>query len=383
MSRVGRARPCFAAALLPCIVAAPGCAYFNGQMDHWGMERKARLVAKWPDQGRPASLPFSSAAELEELTRPGDPPPTSIVPLGRHRVEAPGVVQEDLSFDSAVRLRHPESDRARAYVYRRGPLGERPVVLWVAGQSTGDGDMEGIAEYMRDALGCDADVVFYVPPYHLERTPAGYASGDAFLATDFADHLAFFAQGLSDLRVLAAWARGLGAPAVGGVGTSMGGWFLAELATMEKLDFLTLMIPVVRWDAMLASPEMAPVRRRMAAQDMSEAEVTLAYRALNPVEARPLVDPARVTILYGRYDRIAREAQIHELARAWGVERLVSYPRGHALMPVNNDALHRDLAASLRRDLAAIRGLSELRAEERPALPRTPGSRAAQPPAVR
>ena len=50
------------------------------------------------------------------------------------RMDDPGLTQEIITFPSAIRLDHSESNTARAYVYRRGRLGERPVVVWVPGQ---------------------------------------------------------------------------------------------------------------------------------------------------------------------------------------------------------------------------------------------------------
>ena len=54
--------------------------------------------------------------------------------MRRFRMPDSGLTQEVITFPSAISLDHAESNIARAYVYRHGRLGERPVVVWVPGQ---------------------------------------------------------------------------------------------------------------------------------------------------------------------------------------------------------------------------------------------------------
>ena len=166
-----------------------------------------------------AALPWNNAAELESMTRArGQPLDVTVQPMTRFRLHDPALIQEVIAFPSAVRLDHPESNVARAYVYRRGRLGERPIVVWVPGQYALDAWLAPISGLTEEIVRRGVDVVLLVPPYHLERTPAGFSSGDAVLAASTPDHLRVFAQELSDLRRLLAWLRGLGRAGAGWTG---------------------------------------------------------------------------------------------------------------------------------------------------------------------
>jgi len=193
-----------------------------------------------------------------------------------------------------------------------------------------------------------------VPPYHLERTPAGFSSGDAVLATSLADHLGVFAQELSDLRRLIAWLRGRGVTTLGGFGGSLGGMLLLRVVTWDDaLDFLTVFIPMIALGDLLAEPELTPLVQRLAAAGHSAAEMSGIYGSLDPTRASPRLSAARISVLYGRYDRVAREQRILEWARAWGVTRLQAYPRGHALA-LFTPSMYRDYARILDEDLRAL-----------------------------
>ncbi len=314
----------------------------------------ATLAASVPLESGPP--PFADAAELEALTRPVGEPRMSRVPLTAHRLDRdePKLTQEALVFPSAIQLAHPETNLARAYVYRLGPLGERPVILWVPGQFVSDVAFLFIDRFLDLALERGCDVVLYVPPYHLERTPRGAESGDTVLATTFADHLGVFAQGLSDLRTLTRWLRAQGVTQLGAFGGSLGASLLLRESTWEQpFEFMTLLIPILHWREVLNLPELAEVRARLLDLGYDEAAWGRFYDALDATGA-PLALPApRVAVLYGRFDRIASADAIEAWARAVGVKRLHAFNRGHGLALVT-PALYDTYADLLDQDLDAL-----------------------------
>jgi hypothetical protein len=253
-----------------------------------------------------------------------------------------------------VSLDHRESNTATAYVYRHGALGARPVVLWVPGQYVIDLAMIPISWFTTEIVRRGADVVLLVPPYHLDRTPGGFSSGDAVFATSLADHLGVFAQELSDLRRLAGWLRAQGTRTLGGFGGSMGALLLLRIATWDStFDFLTAFIPVLALGDLLELPDAAPLRQRLADEGRTVPEMAEIYRSLDPTRAGPHLSPARISVLYGCYDPIATERRIDEWARAWGVTRLYGYPRGHALA-LFTPGMYADYAQILEEDLRAL-----------------------------
>jgi hypothetical protein len=274
--------------------------------------------------------------------------------MRRFRMPDSGLTQEVISFPSAIPLDHAESNTARAYVYRHGRLGERPVVVWVPGQYVFDLTLIPISWFTREIVARGADVVLMVPPYHLDRTPPGFRSGDAVFATSFADHLDVFAQELSDLRRMIAWLRGQGVRTVGGFGTSVGAMLLLRIATWERsLDFLTVFIPMIRLGAVLDGPDAEPMRQRVREEGRSLDEVKRIYAALDPSLDGPQISPERISLLYGRFDPVAPPAITLAWARSWGVTRLLAYDRGHTLALFTR-RMYRDYARLLDEDLRAF-----------------------------
>ena len=332
-----------------------GCGRIHQRIDGWALHRKASLIERDAASERTAApLPFLTSAELEEKTRPNPAARMEMTPLVDHRLpDAEGLSQERLTFESAWPLRFSESDQAVAYVYRQGKLGERPVILWMPGQSTDDFIFQGLVPYLNSLVARRLDIVFFVPPYHLERTPPGFSSGDAFLATDFPDHISAFGQALSDARTLIAWLREQGVRQLGAIGSSLGGSLLARLSTWDEgFDFLTLIAPVIRWELLVFQPEMTPVRTQLDQGGLDVRMVLRAYRAMDPTDERARVPARHIAIFYGEHDRIAPKLPIFELAQRWGIARtrLQSYESGHALLFLVPN-LSRDVLAVLDRDL--------------------------------
>lgn len=340
-------------------VALPGllsCGAVSRAIDGRALAAKAALVVERTTP--PAAglrLPYTDRAELEALTRPVALAP-AVRPLERHRRDDPGLVQEELSFASPVSAAFEGPNRAVAYVYRHGPLGARPVVLWVPGLSVSELAFVPIQWFLGEILRRDVDVVFYVLPYHLERGPPDVGSGDAVLATPLDDHLRVLAQGLADVRSLTVWLRAQGVRELGAFGGSLGAWLLESTVAWDGgLDFMTLMIPLVSWDDVVFRPgELAPARAHLAASGFDLDALAQLYRDVDPTRLSPRIDPARVSLLLGEYDLVASPVRARALARAWGVERVRTYPRGHALMLLTY-GLYADYGRELERDLVALR----------------------------
>ncbi|MGC4120319.1 MAG: hypothetical protein QM765_38210 [Myxococcales bacterium] len=330
---MNRSAPALLAAAMALPLVASGCAPVNRLVDHWALGALSDIAA----QGRtdPAgALPFETAEELDQRTRPAEGELLEVrVDPETRPIDDVRLTQEVLSFPSAVQLLHPSTNRAVAHVFRRGPLGERPVLLWVPGVSIGFGDWPGLTEYFRLVLEAGADVVLFEPPYHFSRAPEGTGSGEVFLSTDFADHLGAFAQAVSDLRRLTRWLRAQGVHVLGAFGSSMGGGVVMRIATFDPaFDFLVLKQPLVDWNTVIQAPEMEGARRRIEAQGITPEVMARAYRALDSRIDAPKLKASHISLLYGRFDRVAPETVALSLAEAWGISDVTVYPRGHSLL---------------------------------------------------
>lgn len=340
------------------LLGMSGCASVHAALDVQAIEAKAVLAERSSSvSARP--WPFTTAEQLERKTRPGVAPVVEVLPIGVRALDRPELIQEQLAFRSRVTLRHSESNHARLYVYRHGRLGDRPVQLWVPGLYVSDLALTLLRPLLLDALAQGADVAFFVPPYHLERTPQGLGSGDAVLATELADHLGVIEQGVADLRDAVAMLRRAGVSRLGVFAGSMGANFALQVArfdgTRERpaFEFMTVMIPLIDWGALLLErPEFAQVRAQLVSKGVSLEALAALYETLDPSRVGASMDPSAISVLAARYDQVTPAAPRERWQRGWGLSRIQLIDRGHATMLLSDElvtAAHAFLVEDLAR----------------------------------
>lgn len=353
---------------LGLLVGVSGCATVHTALDVQAIEAKAALASGWAGKVDHQPWPFHTSAELEALTRPEGVPTVIRLPIGTHQL-AEGLIEEQLVFRSRRSLRYLESNYARLYVYRHGRLGERPVQLWVPGLYVSELALKLLRPLLLDTLAQGVDVVFFVPPYHLERTPSGLHSGDAVLATLLSDHLGVIAQGVADLRDTVALLRSRGVKTLGVFAGSMGANFALQVARFDgtvatpAFEFFTGMIPLVDWGALLLErPEFEGVRANLAKGGSSLEALGALYRELDPSRVPASLRPESVSIIAARFDQVTPARPRERWAAAWGLTRVQLVDRGHATMLLSDLAsiahqlLAEDLENETGRDSGVERG---------------------------
>jgi len=187
------------------------------------------------------------------------------------------------------------------------------------------------------------DVWLVCPPGHLERTPPGGRSGEAFVSLDVARLRATLEQLVLELRLCAALAATRGA--VGLVGLSLGGLAGALAATgPERLEFAALVAPP-NLELVVTRTAIGRRYRRLAERAGSawpdDRALSAVLAPLDPGHRPPTAD--RLFVAAGAHDRIALPDGPQALARAWGVAPQL-YRRGHLSLLFLCRALRRDLA---------------------------------------
>ena len=71
-------------------------------------------------------------------------------------------------------------------------------------------------------------------PYHYSRTPRGYFNGELAITADLVRTAEGLRQGVSELRQLMAWLRGLGCEEFGLWASSYGGWARVGSAPLRR-----------------------------------------------------------------------------------------------------------------------------------------------------
>ncbi len=288
------------------------------------------------------------------------PPALEKVHVARRTVPILGAVEE-LSFESEFEPIDPEireayldlaPNRIAQATCLRHPDGPRPTLLCVHGLAGGVPSLDArlFASQRLHALGLD--VVQVTLPFHGRRT-VGRLPGQGFLDGHPLMTNAAFGQAVWELRRLAGWARGQGAPAVGVLGVSLGAYTAALFASVERgLATVVPMIPAVRL-AELVRRDTSPARRReldtVGFDDALLAEVFTPHAILGH---QPRVAPEGRLIVGGLADRICPPSHAEALWAHWGEPGMHWYPGSH-LVRHGDDALRARIDAHLEASLLA------------------------------
>jgi len=270
------------------------------------------------------------------------PAPPPIAPTLREvRALADGGRVVDASWPStsepyldAVReryLAHEPNRVAHARLY----LAARPraAVMLVHGYLGGHWAVEEVAWPIEWMVRRGLDVALTVLPFHGLRA---LTSGGAppFPGPDPRVTNEGFRQGIADLRALMGWLRARGAPHVGVMGMSLGGYTSALLATVEELAFSVPLIPLS------SVADFARDQGRLGSGPLADAQ----HRALEEANrvVSPFARPSRVPgdhmlVVGAEADRITPIAQAERLARHFGAP-LVRLHGGHLVQLWRRDA---------------------------------------------
>jgi pimeloyl-ACP methyl ester carboxylesterase len=288
---------------------------------------------------------YGEPALLEEPTRFFGEPRRAPVRTTRARGRADGEVLE-LAWPSRAEPFHaplaprlldvPENATARARLFRgAGPEAERarPALVVIHGYRAGQLDLEErlwpLDWLRRGALASGAtaqglDVALFVLPFHGAR--GGARGGSRFPGSDPRITIEGFRQAVSDLSDLVGHLRALGAPRVGLLGMSLGGYTAALGATVLDVDFVVPLIPLASFadlardnDRLVGTPD---------ERERQHAALERAHGVVSPLARLPRVPPERAYVIAGEADRITPKAHAERLAKHFGAP-LDVFPGGH------------------------------------------------------
>jgi len=334
-------------AVLGCL-AWLACAPLQRAVDRQGLADNAALLVA----DEPLAPPATLVAVLAKPAADGLGGAPAVMVNTRDRwvmatVDNQKIINEIGYFPSFIRSGAREANVAAVDIYRHGPLGERPVVLWVPGRGFAAIGLPFFQAMYERILERGFDLVVWIPPYHLMRQREGADAGDGFLRVDVADNVQVFERMTHELRSIVAWLHGQGVTTVGGWGGSVGGALLWQASATVPFDHLALMIPILDWRSFARDPpEMQPVRQRLHDAGYSDVLLDEAYRRTSPAGVTSLVDPGRILLQYARHDQLTSEALSLDFARRHGIERVIGYERSHASMLLT-PSLYSDYAAFL------------------------------------
>ena len=223
-------------------------------------------------------------------------------------------------------LAHGPNRTAAARLFLHG--GEpRPVALLLHGYGCGQWALEERFWPISWLFERGLDVALPVLPFHAVR--ARRVGRPVFPSSDPRVTIEGFRQSVHDLRALIRHLRGRGAPAVGVLGMSLGGYTGSLLATVERdLGFVIPMIPLASIaDFARASGRLVGTGEEQLLQYEA---IEAAYRVVSPLSRPPRIERDHVLVIGAAADRITPIQHAHRLAAHFEVS-LEIFPGGHLL----------------------------------------------------
>ena len=242
-------------------------------------------------------------------------------------------------------LSNVENRTARARLYL-GDASKRPAIIAIHGYMGGQWLLEEAQWPVAWLLRRGLDVALPVLPFHAGRAGARRGapplpSSDPRLTNEG------FRQAVSDIVALARFLRARGAPHVGVMGMSLGGFTTSLLATVARgeIDFAMPMIPLA------SVADFAREQGRLGAGDQANEQHAALERAnwiVSPL-SRPLSIPKdRTLVVAAEHDRITPRAHAQRIADHFGCE-MMTISGGHLVQLGRSDAF-RALATMLERN---------------------------------
>src|SRR5262245_10119813 len=190
---------------------------------------------------------------------------------------------------------------ARWFRHRSGP---RPCAVLLHGYMGGTLGLEERMFPVRKLFAGGMDVVLSVLPFHGSRRDERRGlRAPAFPSSDPRFTIEGFRQVVFDQRALFDYLERQGCSAIGVMGTSLGGYASALLATLEaRLQFAVLFIPLGSLEQFYADHGAIPGAESQRVE--IAALLRRAHRAVNPCARPSLLPSERVRVIAGMLDRV-------------------------------------------------------------------------------
>jgi pimeloyl-ACP methyl ester carboxylesterase len=246
---------------------------------------------------------------------------------------------------AAEHAAHAENEWVYAETWRHRDATARGTVVLLHGFGMGRPAFDALVLMAPALFASGLDVALLTLPFHGKRKPrASRFSGQLFASADIGRLNEAMGQAAHDVIAFVAWLRSVGAPPVGILGLSLGGYVAALLAGLvADLAFVVPVVAPVCFGDLAHRFMAASVRYRTRPETaLDRDELRAAYRVHSPL-AHPLRVPRdRLLIVAGRGDRVVPPEHPQWLADHWGQPR-TSWFSGSHLAPFGRPGMRTEI----------------------------------------
>lgn len=208
---------------------------------------------------------------------------------------------------------------------------ERATIVAIHGWTMGDQRVNSLAFMpgLLYTLGCNVALVEL--PFHGRRRPAGIADSDPlFPSVDPVRTCVAMAHALHDLRALAAYLSGRGHRRLSCVGMSLGAYVAALWASVDVLQRVALLVPLVSMGDMAYEL----IEKRLGAQatraeGLNRELLQDLFVDHYPLAREPQTAQESIMVVRGKGDQLVSRGQIAILRKAWPRARYLWADGGH------------------------------------------------------
>ncbi len=270
---------------------------------------------------------YISGFDLAKLTAVDkNTEPYSITPLRKWHISSDrDLTYEKWSFKSSFFGNRPPGD-ALFYVILQDNLENNPAVLWVPGFGVSDFAFRFARHFFKEQIEAGYNIVIYIPPYHMERQQKGKSPGSGLITSSPLHNLKQIVNAVTELRMVYTYLKIRKTASVSTWGGSMGGAFTLMLQSVENIDSMELMIPVIDWNTFITPDDIFP---KYAETGFTPELLKTAYSLISPVTYPLHVPPERIHIEAAEYDQFTPVEIIAEYCRYHGIENFHRYRTGH------------------------------------------------------
>lgn len=260
----------------------------------------------------------------------------------------------DLHFETSYQHQNPaaaeifnqfvENKTVRARYWQHTETAKGTIVA-LHGWTMGDQRLNSLAFLPGHFYKLGYDVVLMELPFHGRRKPKHLSQDEVdaiFPGSDLALTNEVIGQFIHDLRSLKLFLSQYGAPKIGVIGMSLGGYFGSLWAALDELEFCIPIVPMVSmsdiaWKAVSKMSNFAEMKK----QGLNKKTLERAYALHCPLSHQQATATDRILILAGLADNIVPSSHPRALWNHWGKPEMNWFRGGHMAQLKSRHAINK------------------------------------------